>query len=258
MKLKSVILCLAALSSVSQAATINWANGGGRGHAFFLADGVTRVPAGSLIEVGFFSNPASATSTFTLFGTTTMGDPGAAPNNIGGHIPGSGRSVVSALSDGNTTYQGKQLAIRVYNSATSAGSTQLGVFTATLWTTPGDPGFNDSSDSFLMTVGVSAAPNNINPTALDPGDLWNNGSYRVGSVTVGAGSNAAGAIYQLGAAVPEPSGVMLLSFIAMGGLIRRRRYFRNGNLSDKGLWKHKPLFRCLERKIDCQMFGPVE
>jgi hypothetical protein len=217
-KTLSLLTFLAAASS--QAATINWANGGGRGNMFVLSDGVTRVAAGSLVEVGFYETATDATSTFVLFGTTTMGDPGTGVNAIGGHIPATGKGITSTASDGNSTYTNKQFSIRVYNAASASAATQMGVFTSATWTSPQE--FNDSSDSWLVTVGIASGTNTVAATALDPAGPIPAGSYRVGNVTVGTGTNAVGSIYTL-AAVPEPTSFALSGMALFGLLAGRRR-----------------------------------
>ena len=222
----SLLVVLSVLSAVSwtSAATINFANGGGRGNVFLLSDGTTRVLAGSLIEVGFYSTAGDTSSAFTLFGTTTMGDPGTGVNAIGGHIPGAGKSFSSTLSDGNSTFEGKAFVLRVYNAASVGLATQIGIFNApTLWTTPGAGGFNDSGDSFLMTVGASASPGLVGTvTALDPIGPTGAGTYAIGPVTVGTANNF-GSVYTLAAIVPEPGTISMLGFLGFIAIGRRKR-----------------------------------
>lgn len=223
--IKLAVLASLALGSFTQASTVNFANGTGRGNVFFLADGTTRVATGSLVEVGFYAVVGDATSAFTLFGTTSLSDPGGGV--LGGHIPAAGKSVVSTLSDGNATFEGKAFVLRVYNAVTIGAATQMGVFNApTLWTTPGAGGFNDSGDSFLMTVGSNVTPGQTGITALDPDGVGPiaAGSFAVGSVTIGATTNTFASVYKLGliAAVPEPSSLALIGCLGLIGFRRRR------------------------------------
>jgi len=212
--MKKILLSISALvlAGSAQAATINWANGTGRGHAFVLGDGVTRVPTGSLVRVGFLST-ANDASSFVEFGTTTMGDPGGGV--VGGHIPGAGKSITTDT----TNFANRQLYIWVYNAATAAAATQSELFTSTAWLTPAD--FNTPVATFNITLGQTAAPT-VPVSRLSAAADTDAGQYRIGSITIGAGTNDFASIYQLGT-IPEPSTSLMASLVAFGLLARRRR-----------------------------------
>lgn len=208
--LPSILLALTGLAA--QAATINWANGGGRGHMFTTSDTSDRVDAGNLVRIGYFETAGDINSAFIEFGTTTVGDPGAAPNNIGGHIPAAGKAINNTTAEGNSLFASKQLVIWVYNASTAAAATEQGIFTSTAWTTPGN--FNANDQSFVVTLGNSTAPAFGPVTALF-------GSYSTGAVTVAGTANQSGSIYTL-AAIPEAS-TFTVSLLGLGLLCARRR-----------------------------------
>lgn len=203
-QLVTVILASAVLSSVAQAAAISIANGGSRGHVFYLANGTDKAPATTTtVSIGFYANPADMSSAFTEFGTTTMGSVNATfPNGFLTAV-----TVANSTVAGNTQFASKQLAIKV-----TAASGEMGVFTSPTWTTAAN--FNAADATFNLTVGTASPTPALAVTALM-------GSYRVDNLTLGTGSNAQASIYTL-AAVPEP-GVSILALASLGLLARRDR-----------------------------------
>jgi hypothetical protein len=212
MKKISLLLGTLLVAASSNAATIEWGNGGGRGHMFVLGNG-TRVAAGSLVRVGYFEEAGNPSSAFVEFGTTTLSNPGG--DAQGGHILGTGQTITNAA----TTFNNRQLYIWVYNAPTAAAATSSEIFTSVEWLTPA--GFNTPDATFAIRLGAAAGGTPPVVTNLQgPGDAQP-GSYTVGGITISGGTNGNGSIYNLG--VPEPSTAMMGLLAGLGLIARRRR-----------------------------------
>lgn len=207
----TTILLLAASTGSIFASAIQFATGGGRGHMFITSnpDGA-RVPALSLVRVGYVTTPGDV-STFVEFATTTMSNPSAAIL-IGGFLTTPANSLTVAAAA-----KGAQVYLWVYNSPAAGTATQAGIFTSTdaSWVIPasftGDP--TETSNLTLNLVsGVTAIP--------DP-NLGGVPTFTRGDILIN-GTAAVGSIFRLAPPVPEPS-TALFGFIAVGALALRRR-----------------------------------
>jgi len=164
------------------------------------------VGSGNVILVGTFSDPTNADldtalASFMEFGTATTVAIG--PND--GRIAG----VITDTTAAADAFNGQDIYLWVYNSATVAASTEYGVFRAETpagaeWTFPTNAGGVGDS------VTISIADINTNP--IIPGT----------SITPGANDPTGSTILTL-VPIPEPSAALLFSIATIGFLFRRKK-----------------------------------
>lgn len=216
-RILTTILLLAASTGSLFASAIQFATGGGRGHMFVMSpptDNV-RVPALSLVRVGYVTTPGNL-STFVEFASTTISNP-SPTFPVGGFLTSPAASTTIAPAA-----KGAQIYLWVYNAPTAGASTQAGIFTSTdpSWVIPasftGDP--TETSNLTLNLVsGVQAIadPRFTGPTITQP-------SFSRGDILVGT-TSAVGSIYKLGGGViPEPTSIGLLALAGLAAARRRR------------------------------------
>jgi PEP-CTERM motif len=209
---KLVILSLVALAANVSASAIQFTTGGGRGHMFVTSDGSSRVPAGSLVRVGYLMESGNIGS-FQEFATTTISHPGSAVAvQVGGFL-----TIPAASTTVATAAKGAQIYLWVYNTNSAANASQAGIFTSqdSTWRIPsgftGDP-TETSNLSLSLGAGLITAQ-------ADPA-IGGAPSFSRGPVPL-SGQSPEGSIFRLDG-IPEPS-TSLLAMLALMGVSRRRR-----------------------------------
>ena len=211
--LLSCILGLVATVS-SNAASINFDTGSGLGH-MFVTSGGARLAIGSLVRMGTLSTPGDANS-FVEFARTTINNTGGASTFTGFLRDG----VTIATPAEADAIKGKQIFLYVYNAqGVAAGvvptTLEKGLFSSTEWALPA--GF-DSAATTTFNVKLGAVQGGTPPVVTVAGP---DGSFRVGTIAAGAGSNSNGSIYTL--AIPEASTSLLAALAGFALLGRRKR-----------------------------------
>jgi len=206
-------------SSYAGNITVNW--GANDVTGISLAGGTTPVPAGDLVEVGWFSSAPTVGSAslagFTPIATAHVGD-----NSIPGFW-----GVSSFTNEPAVAHQ--QIYIVAFNATTALLATQEGIWDA-----------NDGSQSNWKFPASTDIPNSTtldlenilqnftgpNPSLANGGQTVFGGAVRfVASDANDAGANTSWMPLQNIVAVPEPSSLVLVALGMLGGLgvIRRRR-----------------------------------
>lgn len=178
----------------------------------FRTSTLSPVLDGKLVRIGTFAVAPTAAQTFSQlsalfleFGTTTIGNVTAtlADDNLG-RIS---RSSIAGTSGNDASFVGAKIYIWVYNAATADTVADQGIYSSSDTVTPVVFGPGPASTSVSMLKMDQAFGKFIPGTAA--------------TTTVVLGSSSGGFL-TLGAAVPEPSAIMLSSLAALT-LLRRRR-----------------------------------
>jgi hypothetical protein len=165
-----------------------------------LADGITPLPVGSLIEVGVFSGAANTALTgFNVFASSTV------PATYGGGF----WDPIPSVAD-EALFATKQLYI------VAQSGTQQGIFSSTTWIAPHS---TDNPNSIPIDI----------EALITPGTEGTAGNTLLGSAVIVQGG---GPVFHVGSSyltlaqtvVPEPSSIALVAvgLLGMVGLIRRR------------------------------------
>jgi len=198
----AVILAATLLAAgTSHAMSVSWSAANTR--FVTLQGGALGVPQGDLIELGIanvsgIQAATSGTAAQAAFTTWSAGF-------VGDGVGLDGTFAESTTAPG-LTFLGQQLYIIVFNAATAASASQVGVFTNPAWIAPA----TDSAPALVLDIG-------------DAGTVATRGALSSGTVTSPAalaGSDAASL-----AIVPEPSSIALVvtGLLGLVTLARSRR-----------------------------------
>lgn len=205
------VLTLGLMQS-AEAVAINLATTAG-GHRFLVPGGAP-LPNTGTIQVGFMSDPTNASS-FTVFGSTAIHG-----NTV--FLTGLGNAAFNSLDPGLTAAANQPIYIRVYDGVSLAASTLAGIWRSSTVLYPAD----------LAPASANPASVSLSTDAwavVSPATNWN---FAAASYATGAPlglsdaqvtpTQRTGTAYTLGAVVPEPSSLILISLLGVAGLRRRR------------------------------------
>jgi len=208
-KLVGTMILAASLNSSHAAISITGT--ANNSYNFALSSG-TVLSDGAIFKIGFYSNALTGSyfqglTSASQFETNWTSLASSTDNYYGA----SGlRSATADLATGVNTYQGKTLAMLVGNASTIASSTQIGVFSNSLWVVPANP--TDIPDAFGFDIEAAGTVAYFGSLSLGTGAYPTDGvvnSARLASVSL--------------AAVPEPSVASLFALGTVGLVALRAR-----------------------------------
>ena len=209
-----VAVALTAVATQVSAISVTWVASGVNASSVgvVLSDGTTGVPIGGLIAIGNFgtladptiADPSAIWANFQAYATGLMGDSTATDGTF-----------EESSGTTGTGFFGEAVYLVVFNAATAASATQVGVFKG--------PAVGTVADGWTFPASDLAFPKSYTADDLSALSVVIGGFEDSGFDNAWAGANT-GAII-LANAIPEPSSLALagVGLLGMISLIRRRR-----------------------------------